>query len=993
MDDHFLRLSEDALDDSKAGERLILCRKAAEAFCKAIAKDGFPEKVEGNLGRMIQHLYARKLIESNHKVSLEIIRMWANDQSHDNPPDELALPQSLDNLRKLREWYRLHYTEKVKENGQTKIKESDAVEVRFKYYYDTHQNLKSEWFDGKKRYRLFGLSEDDLLEEWRLFRLRYLIVLQEIEEIVEREEVSREMIALVLSLDDNHICEIDSLWENDKLVFKLRNWIYFNESWFDIKKRYRMLRLTDGDLLEEWQKFRMSCLVTHFKFQEQIDKEKDSREKMRLVLSLDDKNICRIDSMVRGGHLHENLKPQIISNILALFQNDGQVFRFNLGSAKTIPFMHLFQFCEDFYIKPKNLQNAKILVEVPSEFNAEPETSIYSIISSLVSIFSPQMLALCTDVEDCETFADGLYSELMKEGWDHYEWPLVFPSGGFDLSAYDKIVDKIYQFEDDKLILNFPNELYKLIIMARAAKEMGKISPCGPCSELHNDLSQIIVEIDSLKKDLFNEDTLDWAMSEVMNNICSSNSLVSVISKLPHPTLFSSEIEDGIYHFANNRKDSDEYIETALNIASFVVIDGDSIIIKFPSNLSKSLSRSLVHEIEERIEKIPPSRVIEFVVNFKGISKGSHSAVEGFLHSFELFLQCYFPNEFVRKGSVDFIKNSADNISWVCEASVSKAANDGGAISMATVANEAAHGTKHCFLLTKKGLMTKFDGLGAFIDQYEKPNETILLQNEEWNSSHFYFSTNGRCRYFNNSNISWYPAFSNSHEKLNLQKDEKIACTLKINEFNFEESIVQCTAKGIIKKSSLNSFENFRAGGMISMMIDEEDQLRHSIKIKANDHILLLTKNGKGLRFSCDQLRNQGRATRGVRGIRLKSGDEVVSMLRVDESKYLLLVSRNGLFLKTKNAAFLPNGGNLDENAKDETPRKRGGQGVTAMSTEAVCAAIQVDTESEILIVTEMGKSAIVRTQNIRESNRGHKGVRGIRLDSGDAVQSVFLVP
>ena len=74
MDDHFLRLSEDALDDSKAGERLILCRKAAEAFCKAIAKDGFPEKVEGNLGRMIQHLYARKLIESNHKVSLEILR-------------------------------------------------------------------------------------------------------------------------------------------------------------------------------------------------------------------------------------------------------------------------------------------------------------------------------------------------------------------------------------------------------------------------------------------------------------------------------------------------------------------------------------------------------------------------------------------------------------------------------------------------------------------------------------------------------------------------------------------------------------------------------------------------------------------------------------------------------------------------------------------------------------------------------------------------------
>ena len=212
MVDHFLKLSEDALDDSRAGERLILCRKAAEAFCKAIAKDGFPEKVEGNLARMIQHLYARKLIESNHKVSLEIIRMWANDQSHDNPPDKLALPQSLDNLRKLREWYRLNYTEKVKENGLTKIKESDPVEVRFKSYYEGHQNLKSEWFDGKKWYRLFGLSDEALVQEWRKFLIGYVVTLKDLRKKIEKEKDSRETLWCLLFISGQNLYHSVEQW-------------------------------------------------------------------------------------------------------------------------------------------------------------------------------------------------------------------------------------------------------------------------------------------------------------------------------------------------------------------------------------------------------------------------------------------------------------------------------------------------------------------------------------------------------------------------------------------------------------------------------------------------------------------------------------------------------------------------------------------------------------------------------------------------------------
>ena len=67
MNDRFWKKSEEALDDSKAGERLILCRIAAEAFCKAIAKEEFPDKVGNNLSRMIDYLFSRKVIDSRIK--------------------------------------------------------------------------------------------------------------------------------------------------------------------------------------------------------------------------------------------------------------------------------------------------------------------------------------------------------------------------------------------------------------------------------------------------------------------------------------------------------------------------------------------------------------------------------------------------------------------------------------------------------------------------------------------------------------------------------------------------------------------------------------------------------------------------------------------------------------------------------------------------------------------------------------------------------------
>ena len=131
-----------------------------------------------------------------------------------------------------------------------------------------------------------------------------------------------------------------------------------------------------------------------------------------------------------------------------------------------------------------------------------------------------------------------------------------------------------------------------------------------------------------------------------------------------------------------------------------------------------------------------------------------------------------------------------------------------------------------------------------------------------------------------------------------------------------------------------------------------------------------------------------------MRGIRLKDTDKVDTFLVVDDSKLLLIAGKNGLGIRTRFSAFLPNGGKSDtENSEDEvTPRKRGGQGVTAMNTKCIVGALSVDPESEILMITANGQAMRCPVNNIRETNRGSKGVKLVNLNEKDKLIAVSEV-
>ena len=227
---------------------------------------------------------------------------------------------------------------------------------------------------------------------------------------------------------------------------------------------------------------------------------------------------------------------------------------------------------------------------------------------------------------------------------------------------------------------------------------------------------------------------------------------------------------------------------------------------------------------------------------------------------------------------------------------------------------------------------------------------------------------------------------------LDMQKDESVSAVIPIDSFESDESLVLCTQKGVVKKTKISAYKNHRKGGIIGINIDDGDSVLQALRANSSDHLLILTSNGKGLRFSCDQLRDQGRVTRGVRGIRLKDQDEVVNMLTVEEEKLLLIAGKNGLGIRTRFSAFLPNGGKPADGSIDVTPRKRGGQGVTAMNTDAVCSALSVSEESEILMITSRGQAVRCPVLNIRETNRGSKGVKLVNLDKKDTLIGISEV-
>lgn len=224
---------------------------------------------------------------------------------------------------------------------------------------------------------------------------------------------------------------------------------------------------------------------------------------------------------------------------------------------------------------------------------------------------------------------------------------------------------------------------------------------------------------------------------------------------------------------------------------------------------------------------------------------------------------------------------------------------------------------------------------------------------------------------------------------LELRNDEKIAATIRIQGQKNEEDtwskdlhIVFATRSGIVKKSNLNDFKNIRKGGIIAIKIEEGDRLIDCKQTNGQDEIVLITHGGMSIRFHEEEMRDQGRDTVGVWGIRPEPKDFIVAAAVVDKVAQLLVAGENGLGKRT----------DFDE----YRVQSRGGKGVITMKTNdktgGVAGALTVRDADELMLITNKGKMVRTRIAEIRETGRNAQGVKLIDMREGEVLQGIAPV-
>jgi DNA gyrase subunit A len=213
---------------------------------------------------------------------------------------------------------------------------------------------------------------------------------------------------------------------------------------------------------------------------------------------------------------------------------------------------------------------------------------------------------------------------------------------------------------------------------------------------------------------------------------------------------------------------------------------------------------------------------------------------------------------------------------------------------------------------------------------------------------------------------------------LPLEKGEKISAMLTVREFSEDKFIFMATANGTVKKTPLKEFKRQPINGKIALDLREGNSLVGVAVTDGQQNVLLFSSNGKVICFNELDVRSMGRTAAGVRGIRLKEGQRIISLIIGSEGT-VLNITENGFGKRTLIEKY--------------NCQKRGGQGVIAIQTSerngAVVGALLVNDNDEIMLITDGGTLVRTRVSEISVIGRNAQGVTVIRPDSGEKVVGV----
>ena len=220
---------------------------------------------------------------------------------------------------------------------------------------------------------------------------------------------------------------------------------------------------------------------------------------------------------------------------------------------------------------------------------------------------------------------------------------------------------------------------------------------------------------------------------------------------------------------------------------------------------------------------------------------------------------------------------------------------------------------------------------------------------------------------------------------LSLSPEEKVTSMVQIIKDDPSKYLFMATNNGTVKKTALSDFANIRQSGIVAIKLDSGDQLSWVKKTAGEDNIIMSTSMAQAIRFKEADARPMGRATRGVRGIRLRTDDKVVGMdVLSGEDKLMLVIMQNGYGKITKSNQF--------------TSHNRGGVGikagvVTKKTGKAVDVRIINSQDDDVLIISKQGQVIRLKLKAIPVIGRSTQGVRIMRMAADDQVASIAILP
>lgn len=218
---------------------------------------------------------------------------------------------------------------------------------------------------------------------------------------------------------------------------------------------------------------------------------------------------------------------------------------------------------------------------------------------------------------------------------------------------------------------------------------------------------------------------------------------------------------------------------------------------------------------------------------------------------------------------------------------------------------------------------------------------------------------------------------------LQLQPEETVSAMINVDKSSSEGNLLMCTINGVVKKTPFEQYKNVRNNGLIAIKLDQNDELKWIRQTTGDNEVVISTSLGQAIRFHESEARPLGRASRGVRGIRLRPNDKVIGMDIVEDNSEIFVISKFGYGKKTKINQF--------------TAHARGGVGIrSAIVNNKTGNLISVksltDEFKEIILISKQGQTIRLGLKDIPSLSRATQGVRIMRLNNNDEVVSLALV-